>query len=459
MEEFIEQLLGLLRDDDENIVRHAIQALREHKTSEVVEALESALADVPEDAIADVVEALLGQEPWSGEGGRRRLLEKLISHERADVRFRGVTLLANELTEDDSETLVTCLEKEDNPEVLATLLGVIDERFEKISPQLEVFLHHVDERVRANAVEVFDKLARLLPKDQLDTLMADPSNRVRANVIKLRWQKEADEMKDLVLKELEATDVKRQRCALYLLGQLRPFVEAAQLLCARLLDSSIHIRRLAAQGLLSLDGPISPKPVVNAFVVEQDSEVREQLAEVLSSTRTNTAEALALLSEQLKESEVSPERRALAARGLAEIGTKEALPHIRKATLDEDSRVRANAVEGMARWGDKDAQQLLESLLADPSPRVCANAALELYRMGSANAIPSLLAMLGSQEPRKQGCAAFALGEIGTNDVVGPLTEAYQALSSQIVSTDDQLYVRDNVSKALEKIRDGSKLT
>ena len=67
--------------------------------------------------------------------------------------------------------------------------------------------------------------------------------------------------------------------------------------------------------------------------------------------------------------------------------------------------------------------------------------------------------MLESQEPRKQGCAAFALGEIGTDDVVGPLTEAYQALSSQIVSTDDQLYVRDNVSRALEKIRDGSKLT
>ena len=459
MEEFIEQLLGLLRDDDENIVRHAIAALREHKSEEVVKALEEALADVHEEVVADLVEALLSHEPWSKPGGRRQLLEKLLAHNRAAVRFSGVSLLSTELNDGDTKTLVSSLEKEDNPEVIATLLGVIDERFVSMGELIEGFLHHVDERVRANAVEAMGKIGRSLPEEQLDTLMADPSNRVRANVIMRRWESERLEMKELVLKELEATDVKRQRCALYLLGKLRPFEEAADLLCQRLMDSSIHIRRLAGRGLLSLDGPISAQKLVAAFIIEQDGEVREQLAEVLGSFRTDTVAALSLLSEHLTNKALDPEKRALAARGLAEIGTEKALPYIKKAVRDEDARVRANAVEGIARWGGAEAQALLEALLADPTPRVCANAALELYRMGSASAIPSLVAMLESQEPRKQGCAAFALGEIGTEDVVGPLTEAYQALSSQIVSTDDQLYVRDNVSRALEKIRDGSKLT
>ena len=382
VEEFLEQLLGLLRDDDENIVRHAIVALREHKSEEVVKALEEALVDVQEEVLADLVEALLEQEPWCLEGGRRRLLEKLLANERAAVRFTGVSMLSTELHDGDSETIEKSLEKEDNSEVIATLLRVVDERFPSMDKLIERFLHHVDERVRANAVEALGKLGRPLPEDQLETLMADPSNRVRANVVLLRWETERDEMKELVLKELEATDVKRQRCALFLLGKLRPFEEAADLLCKRLVDSSIHIRRLACRGLLNLDGPISAKPLVDAFIVEQDGEVREQLAEVLGSHRTDTGAALELLSQQLTDGELDPEQRALAARGVAEIGTEKALPHIKKAILDDDARVRANAVEGMARWGGVEAQALLENLLADPTPRVCANAAFRIVSNG-----------------------------------------------------------------------------
>jgi len=458
VEDFIAQLVALLADDHESLVRHSVQALLEHRTPDVGGALERALATVPPGAVHDLIEALLLFEPWSAVDGRRRLLSRLLSHDRSCVRFRALTALAVELTAAVGPDVEIWLADERDPEVLATIVGAAGPSLtgDGLKERLTTLLENVDERVRANAVEALDRLGAAIPTERLDVLLEDPSHRVRANVIKFRWKNEPDAMKALVLAELDAADVKRQRCALYLLGVIRPFTEAPRLLCERLFDGSVNLRRLAARGLLALPDVVEAEPVVRAFLAETDAEVREHLVELIGTDRVPRAQVLDVLGASVRDRALEPERRATAARGLSEIGGVDVLPHVRAAVLDDDPRVRANAIEGMAAWGGQDACVVLEPLLVDPAPRVCANAALELYRLGSPAALPRLMAMLNSQDPRQQGCAAFALGEIGTPEVVGPLQEAYQALTSQIVSTDSQVYVRDSVSRALAKIGDGS---
>ena len=241
VKELIEQLLGLLRDDDENIVRHAVETLREHRCEEVSKALGESLDYVPKSTLTEVIQALLEQEPWNTDKGRRRLLEFLLSHKRLAVRSTASVVLRDELRKSDSSVLAECLRKEESPELLVELLDAVGHGYELLSPSLEELLHHMDKRVRSKAVDGLSKLGKELPSDQLEVLMSDPSNKVRASAVKLRWMRERQSMKDLVLADLGGVDLKRQRCAIYLLGQLKPFDEAAYLPCQWLLHSSIHV--------------------------------------------------------------------------------------------------------------------------------------------------------------------------------------------------------------------------
>jgi len=457
LDDLLDNLLELLADEDEKIVSHVVRELEGHDRERVEEALLGALPTIVEGAIDDTLGALARFERWSGPRGGRALLHRAYGYNRAIVRTKALRLLGVHLLVDDQELLLGYVAKEEDASVLSALFDCLDERFET-EAVVEVVLPHlesIESRVRAKAVDVLLRHDAQNLESRLDILLDDPVALVRANAIRVLWKSDPVRMRTLILKEFGSPDIKRQQCALSLLGELVPFEDAPGLLIQRLGDDNRDTRRLAAQGLVRCARDVDVEILLMAYLDEGDSEIRATIARALGRLDEGRRDALEAFRAFVRDEELEPERRANAARGIGEVGGDGAFELLASALDDDDSRVRANAVEGLGLCAGPRTQRVLEPLLDDLSPRVCANAALALWRLGDHAAVERLVGMLSSDDSRSQACAAFALGEIGSEDVVGPLTNAYQTLSSRVVKTDDQQYVCDNLARALEKIRDG----
>lgn len=175
--------------------RALLQLLRSDDASERIMALEGLVREHPDQAPPHVREALGDPEPSVRAAALRAArsvdaaldsadLREVLEDAHEEVRIRAALALPGLDPEHALDLLALRLDEETSPKVLASLVRVVSEtggpeHYGMLAP----FLHHDDNRVRANAVEALDALLRRCLLTPLHAMDHDGSNRVRANVV------------------------------------------------------------------------------------------------------------------------------------------------------------------------------------------------------------------------------------------------------------------------------------
>lgn len=161
--------------------------------------------------------------------------------------------------------------------------------------------------------------------------------------------------------------------------------------------------------------------------------------EIVQDLKKLGDEALDTLMTAVADKTEVPDVRAVAAKALAEIGAKQAVPALMTAVASNDSRVAIAAAEALGRFGDPQAVPALIAALADMSRRAHEKAANTLGdlgdaraapeaviealgKIGDARAAPALTAALADPNSRTRAKAADALGNLGDAQAVPALT-------------------------------------
>jgi HEAT repeat protein len=448
LHEFIQNLLELLNDEDQNIVRYTARELRDYDTSEVRDGLLSRLQACPPQCVPEMVATL---ESFRGEEAAQLFFE-LSSTASAEVRAAAIDRLGSHLGEADFVRVWALLEAERDPRCVASLLSLLGRLSPRLEPgQLAPHLASADARVRANALELLGRLPVSPDAALIQPLLEDVAPRVRANAMKLLWPTQGESLWKRLQEELESRDERRELSAIYLLGQIPVPVEAVEALTSRLRSKTLQIRLLASKSLLTFQGTVDLSVLCSLYMDEEHTVVRQNLMSYCRQAGAESAVATfaALLADQQAVSQV----RATAARALGDLAHPKAIPALMTSLRDADARVRANVIEALARCPCEGMMQMLMPSLEDENARVQAAAATAVWQLGGRETVDVLLAMLRSGDSRKQASAAFALGEIGRGEVVQPLTELLEELQSAVVTTEAQRQLQKNVMKALTKIR------
>lgn len=109
-------------------------------------------------------------------------LREVLEDEVEQVREKAAAALETLSGEGAKDLLLALLKTETSARVLATMVRVLGALGDPSDyPALLGFLDHDDPRVRANSVEAVDHLLGRGLKPRLEAMVADPSNRVRAN--------------------------------------------------------------------------------------------------------------------------------------------------------------------------------------------------------------------------------------------------------------------------------------
>ena len=206
-----------------------------------------------------------------------------------------------------------------------------------------------------------------------------------------------------------------------------------------LLESDSEVIISAIWALASLKS-IEKKAIVlelrNAFS-HPDSLVRYRAAVAFTYLFNDSAkEAVPELRKALTDS--NSKVRGIAAQALATINDvavmKDLAPELRKALSDPNARVRKNAAEALRKMGavEKDAMSELRKALSDPNASVRKNAAGALGKMGAAakDAVPELRKVLSDPDVSVRLSVAEALCNMWTaaKDAVPELRKALSDL-------------------------------
>lgn len=455
-EEFLEQLICLLTDDNEDIVRHALKDIEKHDGSSTASALESALDYIEEGVLPELVSIIMGRAESLGPDSGKECFLTMIGHHRSAVRHHLILGAGSKYIENDSSKLLHLLKEESSPAVLASLITLVEKdcSSEEICLQIEKLVAHIDSRVRANAVEALDRLSIRPDEKIVEPLLQDSSPRVKANAIKLCWPYEPERMEKIVLGELKSLDVKRQRCALYLLGVLSPIDDVATILAAELSDDNPDCRALAAKGLSKLAGPLDYEPIAQACLRETESSIIKELELILCKAAEN-GNCTAILDYLFSVVDASTDinLRISAAELLSRIGGTHSLPYIQRCIKLQIEELSVAAIFGLSQVESPLVIDILKELADHSKGLLSARALLELCFAGEIPPMERLMELVSSKDLRVLSCGALALARYGTLDTLSILVEAYRRITAQVIITDEESEIKSELLAAIESIR------
>ncbi|MBI3891131.1 MAG: HEAT repeat domain-containing protein [Candidatus Wallbacteria bacterium] len=166
-------------------------------------------------------------------------------------------------------------------------------------------LSHADDRVRANAVEVFERLADANHVEQLLPLMEDRNNRVRGNAVMALARFDHPGVEKTLSDMLASTAMSMRETAAFVLSRIeKPFVEALLLHC--LADPYEGVRMRATRALARY--PTRPAVVaLKRMLNDLDINICEAAAESLRSLKTLLQTQRAAVPEPLTPEPPAPE--------------------------------------------------------------------------------------------------------------------------------------------------------
>ncbi len=153
-EESVELLFKLLKDDDEDVRRNAVEAVRKLTNP---------------DAVARLVE--------------------FVNDDDDRVKLYAIEQIGKARLESYNDILLLVLETTENPEIIAsTLLALGRMKLEENIPTISYYLNDTDPRVRANAIEALVEINDAKVTTLIQMNLNDANSRVQANAIIGLWR-------------------------------------------------------------------------------------------------------------------------------------------------------------------------------------------------------------------------------------------------------------------------------
>ena len=154
-------------------------------------------------------------------------------------------------------------------------------------------------------------------------------------------------------------------------------------------DSSVDVRRAAAEAFHHMPDPRAIAALVQALRNDSDPGVRELAAQALA--QIDDERAVPGLTEALRQERVVAVRRQIVY-ALAEIQSPSSAAALGEALRDSDAETRQHAIEGLGSLQVKSVAPQLIPMLRDPNADVRAKAAWALGELKSAEALDELMA-------------------------------------------------------------------
>jgi len=462
----VEPVGKLLKDKDARVRYAAAVMLGNFAKSGGVVYLREARKDEDPKVRAAVAEAL---GKIKGGEATRTLIE-MVKDENTEVQISAIKAMGG-------------LDDEDAVPVLVEFLG--DKRKEVRDSAVEALkglgakaLRAVLEKVERAEGVAKDEAKRALKlicerfRAALDPQSAEGKDRlVRRDMCRYLGQLKYKPATLALIDRLSDTDPEVRAAAAEALGKIGAKA-AIQALENRMNDSAEEskVRVSAAVALGKMGNKKAIEFLIN-MLTDQDEVVRVRAARALSEVGMPSVN---LLLEALKSKEA--QKRWGAAKALGEIGCKEAVDELAKATKDDNEDVRIAAVVSLGRIKDKRAIRTLIEALDDKSERVRWHAfnALQMFgesashvavealaRVGTPTAKEYLIRLIGtwktkwavgkllpylkerSENVRK--AAIWAIGEMGAQGVAGALLKCLE--------TEKSVDVKCEAVMALAKLR------
>jgi len=144
--------------------------------------------------------------------------------------------------------------------------------------------------------------------------------------------------------------------------------------------------------------------------------------------------SIAVFGKVVANRKSAPLARLHAVWGLTQLGRKnpKVAPQLSKLLADADSEVRAQAAKGLGDIGAKDAQDVLVKLLTDTAPRVQYFAAQSLGKLGNPASAEPLIALLRANDNKDAYLRFVAANALSKLDAGGVLAVAAKDASAAV---------------------------
>jgi len=451
-----EEILFDLDSPVESIRQDAIIKLSKIDSPKVIPVLESIAREDGDPHFRFLAEKLLFQikrktlttlsqaSTKSEEETIKPLIEKL-QKGNSDEKIDTIRKIVRLQDKSYSKILKEVLGVEKDNRVIATLLlalGILGEKADL--PLIYTYFAHIDERVRANAIEAASYIPDPKTYEKIIPLIRDKNNRVRANAIKFLRMSGKVNVMEILKNMLTGNDIYMKESAVYALKffpieQILPLleiaindpdpviskkakmilaifanagnVEASQLLktgkLAKTTEEEIEKNDFSVQkSIKALNSPDESvrKKEIDRIIRERDEVMVPELIKRLDREHSNHIIARILI-------------------GLGKLKAISADSKIVRYLGHSDSRIRANAVEALSLMGSRKYLLELQELLRDKNNRVRANAVIALKDEPEVNIFKILRLMVKSPDESMRKSAFYAICEINKEDGVKLLTE------------------------------------
>ncbi len=382
-------LVWILRDNDEDVVNLAVEAL----------------AKLGEPAVKPLLTALRGSTSmrWAATRALGKIwglvdVVKLGNSKSNSARQEAAVALGKLGDARAVEPLIAIFKESDWEVKRSAAEALVELRGSAVEPLIAA-LKERNEYVRESAAGVLGQLGAQLEDTALRARMVEP-----------------------LIAALKDSDWRVRENVAEALGKLGD-APAVEPLIAALKDSVSFVRESAVKALGEL-GVQLVDTVPRAWMVEpliaalkdSDKDVRENAAEALG--KLGDVRAVEPLIAALKDSDTQV--RKSAAKALGELGDARAVEPLIAALKGNYSSVRKNVAEALGRLGDARVAEPLIAALNDSDSLVQEKAAEALGRLGG-SAVEPLIAALKDSDWRVQIKVAEVLGKLGDVRAVEPL--------------------------------------
>jgi HEAT repeat protein len=423
-----DRLIAMLKDQDSNVRKAAVQALGKKGNTLVVDSLIAALKDKDINVREATVKAL-------GKIGDSRAVEPLISAmlistiDEMKISTETAVRALVEIGQPAIEPLMDVLQTQRNSLDLlyvvrkgkTIILGSHEAIMEVLTnigqPALDFLISALkvkNWKVQQSAAEALGKIGDKRAIDPLIEALED-KNVQRKAVEALGELRASRAVEPLIalLKVQSINDFDNDIVvALTEIGQ-----PAVDHLIAGLKDINRNVRGEVTKALGEIKDKRAVDPLIEVAIYDNDSWVRETAVEALGKLGDSRIADSFIPILMDKDSNV----RKAAVEALGVMGNNNAIDPLIPLLKDEDSQVRKAAAEAFGKIGDSRAEIPLIGVLKDKDSKVRKAGALAIGKRGNTLAVDPLIVALKDEDIKVREAAAEALGEIRDSRAIDPL--------------------------------------
>jgi HEAT repeat protein len=371
----IDALAKVLNDRNNQVRKHAVQALGEIKDARAVESLIQVFTDSDVDVLGDAVSAL----------------EK--------IGIASVESLIKALKDRDSQIR----------KLAVVALGEIRDA-RAVEPLIQV-LSDNDSNVRGEAADALSKISDIRAVEPLIQVLSDNDSNVRGEAADALSKISDTRAVEPLIHVLSDNDSNVRCKAALALGEIRDAKASKPLIHALLHDTDSEVRKNAAMALGDIRDPKTSEPLIQAFT-DTDYQVRKNAAISLEKIKVEgimNSAAIEILMQSLKNDD-----RQIQGSAVRVLTNTWAIEPLIKNLKNDDEIIRQTAVRVLGKIKAVDAaESLIQMLKNDRSEAVREEVAIALGEIKSPKAVEPLVQAIKKDDYEQvREAAAVAVGRI-----------------------------------------------